>query len=134
MKLMNVVLSAIAINVVTMSASYAGLEKGANELGGFVGRYDVLRNMMCKSYPTPHMNKFVKVNEKLFANQSSYIKHLYKKGKDTSKAEFTFMLNKLKKKNPNTFKPAPKLKSQCVEVDLDAKTNYDQFAMTGIYN
>lgn len=129
-----VLLSAIVLNMASVGASYASLDQGAKELGEFVGRYDVLRNMMCKQYPTPYMNKFVKENEKLFSSQSSYTKHLYTKGKETAKAEFTFMLNKLKKKKPNSFAATPKLKSQCVTIDKDAKDQYDQFAMTGIYN
>ena len=124
----------LAIYVCLSVNAYAGLDEAALSIGEQVGRYNVIRNGMCKKYPTPYMNKYVNDSEKLISGGSWYSKSQFKEGKTQGSAQFSFVINRLKKKDPDSFKDQANLKKQCADMDKDAKTMYEQLAQTGVFN
>ncbi|MFK5948970.1 MAG: hypothetical protein QM500_09415 [Methylococcales bacterium] len=129
-----IILGMLALNVGMVSPSYAGIDDSAKEVGKMVGRYNVTRNGMCKPFSTPYMNKYVKANDKFFAGRSWTAKNRYKRGKEEGSAEWNFVMAKIKKQDPATFANPAKLKQRCDQMDSDAKVQYEQIAMLGIYN
>jgi len=111
----------------------ADINSSAREAGGMAGRFETVQKMMCKSISIPNIDKYIKANDKFFNSQSSYTASVYKTSRDRSKREFAFVLNNMKRKNPNALVKSPKIIIQCKKLDGEAKAQYDQLAMTGIY-
>ncbi|MFK5949691.1 MAG: hypothetical protein QM500_13090 [Methylococcales bacterium] len=130
----SIIVGAVALNMGMVSPLYAGIDDTAKGMGQMIGRFKSISTGMCKQFPTPHMNKLVKANDKLFGGRSWTVKNRYKIGKEEGYAEWNLVEANLKKKDPKGFSNKSKLKKQCVGMDKAANKQYEQFAMLGFYN